>query len=553
MFGLHLRSAVFRFLRNERGGIAIMSSAMFMVAITASALAIDLGSLYLERRKSQGIVDLAAMAAAGDLAHAEAAARATLEANGVDLSAAQLQIDLGHYRPDINTAVGARFQIGALPYNAARVTLTKQGNIFFAKTFMDDCCTMELSAMAANAQIATYSMGTRLASLREGAINGLIGGLLGGNVSLSLMDYNALISADVGLFAFSDALATELGVTGVTYDDLLQLDASAADIHNALSTVTAQNGNSTASDALKTINSQTSASGITISLESLLSYGPIGKRIVGQPIPGSDPQMGVMDIVSATATLANSGQMVSVNLGLAVPGLASLTLDLAIGEPMQSSSWAAVGQPEAVVHTAQTRLRLVAQVGGSGILSAVGVRVPLYVSAAYAEGRLNAIACAADGSGDVTIAAKPGIASASIGEVSDAALQNFSSAPMPSKATLVNLPLLKVNGQAHVAVTNTSAQSLSFSQAEIDAGTIKRVSTQNIVETLVTSLLSNLSLEISQLGPISIAPVITNLLAGVAAPLDEVIYSLLTTLGLRLGEVDVRVNGVYCGGSVLAG
>ena len=118
---------------------------------------------------------------------------------------------------------------------------------------------------------------------------------------------------------------------------------------------------------------------------------------------------------------------------------------------------------------------------------------------------------------------------------------------------MVNLPLLKVNGQAHVAVTNTSAQSLSFSQAEIDAGTIKRVSTQNIVETLVSSLLSTLSLEISQIGPFSFGPVITGLLSGVAAPLDEVIYSLLTTLGLRLGEVDVRVNGVYCGGSVLAG
>ncbi len=553
MLSLRMRRALRRFFGDDHGGIAIMSSALFMVAITASALAIDVGSLYLERRQSQGIVDLAAMAAAGDLENADAAARATLTANGVDLSEAQLQVDLGHYRPDLNTAVGARFQIGALPYNAARVTLTKQGQIFFAKTFVEDCCTMELSAMAANAQIATYSMGSRLASLREGAINGLIGGLLGGNVTLSVMDYNALISADVGLFEFSNALATELGVTGISYEDLLKTDASVADVLDALATVTALNGNSTASDALKTIISQTNASGVSISLESLLTYGPIGKRIVGQPIPGSDPQMAVMDMVSATATLANSGNMISVNLGLSIPGLSSLTLDVAVGEPVQSSSWSAVGQPEAVVHTAQTRLRLVAQVGGSGILSAVGIRVPLYVSAAYAEGQLTSIACAADGSGSVTVAAKPGIASASIGEVSDSALQNFSSAPLPAKATMVNLPLLKVNGQAHVAVTNTSAQSLSFSQAEIDAGTIKRVSTQNIVETLVSSLLSTLSLEISQFGPFSFGPVITGLLSGVAAPLDEVIYSLLTTLGLRLGEVDVRVNGVYCGGSVLAG
>jgi uncharacterized membrane protein len=38
--------------------------------MAASALALDLGNLHLQRRQNQGIVDLAGMAAASDLPHA---------------------------------------------------------------------------------------------------------------------------------------------------------------------------------------------------------------------------------------------------------------------------------------------------------------------------------------------------------------------------------------------------------------------------------------------------------------------------------------------------
>jgi Flp pilus assembly protein TadG len=150
------RARLLAFRRDDHGGIAIIASAFFMVGITCSALAIDVGSLYLEKRNAQSITDLAAMAAAGDLAHAEAAARATLVANKIDIAAATVKVDLGHYDPKLATAVSARFTAGALPYNAARVTVTKPGRIFFAKTFVDDCCTMTVTAMSANAPAGRF-------------------------------------------------------------------------------------------------------------------------------------------------------------------------------------------------------------------------------------------------------------------------------------------------------------------------------------------------------------------------------------------------------------
>ena len=557
------RARLLAFQRDDRGGIAIIASAFFMVGITCSALAIDVGSLYLEKRNAQSITDLAAMAAAGDLAHAEAAARATLVANKIDIAAATVKVDLGNYDPKLATAVDARFTAGALPYNAARVTVTKPGRIFFAKTFVDDCCTMTVTAMSANAQLATFSIGSRLAGLSGGAINGLLGGLLGGNINLSLMDYNALVSANVGLFDFAKALATELGLTGASYSDVLSANANVGNVINALAKVTQNNNNTTASATLKTLGLQSNAGSTPITLSKLLSLGPVGSTGVGDPISGPNPQISVMDIVSAAATIANGGKMVNLNLGASIPGVASLILSVAIGEPAQQSGWVAVGQPGATLHTAQMRVRLEAKIGGSGLLSAATVKLPIYINSATADATLTNIACAADGTGAVTIAAKPGLASAAIGEVSDAALQNFGAVPAATPAKLVDVSLpvpllppigLTVYGSASTSVTNTSTSNLVFSQTDINNGTIKRASTRNFTETLVSSLLSGLSVTVAPLGlGVTVDPLVKTILTGVATPLDQVLYTLLTTLGIRLGEVDVRVHGVSCRSSVLAG
>ena len=53
--------------------------------------------------------------------------------------------------------------------------------------------------------------------------------------------------------------------------------------------------------------------------------------------------------------------------------------------------------------------------------------------------------------------------------------------------------------------------------------------------------------------PAAVANLVKTALNAVAAPLDQLIYSLLTTLGVHLGEADVRVHGIRCGTAVLAG
>ena len=192
-----------RFIRNTAGGIAILSATMLPVAIGALALAVDMGSLYLERRQAQSAADLAALAAAANLEEAEAAVEATLEANGIHATTA-LTVTRGNYVADPDVPHTTRFRAGISPTNAVEVVFTKPGRIYFANVFVARPIEMEVRAVAANSAMATFSIGSRLLALRDGLINRLLGAMLGSSINLTLMDYQALVSADVKLLGLHE-------------------------------------------------------------------------------------------------------------------------------------------------------------------------------------------------------------------------------------------------------------------------------------------------------------------------------------------------------------
>ncbi|PPC80111.1 MAG: hypothetical protein CTY31_06730 [Hyphomicrobium sp.] len=542
---------------DNSGSIAIMSAFFLMVSISAAALAIDIGMLHLDKRHAQGAADLAAIAAASDPQNATAAARATLTANGIDNPQSLLVVP-GNYTPDITRAPSSRFQPGVMPYNAAHVTFAKPGRTYFAQAFAETCCKIEVAATGASAALATFSIGSRLLAVRDGAINSLLGSLLGSNVALTVMDYNALADLDVTAADFLDALASELSVTAGTYDDVLNSSATVGDVIAATAKVSEQSGNSQAQVALTKLLGKSAGTSKNISLASLLDLGPLANVAIGDPAPGLDAKFKALDIITSAATVANGENQVSLDVGANIPGLLSLKLDVAIGEPPQNSSWAAAGEVGSIVRTAQTRLKLTAEVGGSGLLSAARIRLPIYLDLAYAEGRLDEIKCSGDNKQEATIAARPGIADVWIGEVNANQFKNFTSKPSVTKANIVDLPLIKVRGKAHVEAGNTSETDLTFTQADVDAGTIKRTDTSTIVESVVSSLLTELDLEVQILGigiglPGAIKSLVANTLATIAKPLDAVVYDLLSTLGVHVGEADVRVHGIRCGSGVLTG
>ena len=219
----------------EDGGIALIGAVAMSALLGTTALVVDMGSVFMQTRRLQGTADLAALAAARDLDHAEAAALATARANGWD-GPLTVVVEKGRYTRDQALAAKARFQAGGTDPDAVRVKISSQTPLHFGMAMTGkDSLTINRQATAARAQLASFSIGTRLAALDGGLANALLSGLTGSKVSLSVMDYDALADADVDLFDYMDALKTEANLTAASYDEVLAAKLTTGKALKALS------------------------------------------------------------------------------------------------------------------------------------------------------------------------------------------------------------------------------------------------------------------------------------------------------------------------------
>ncbi|PXA88487.1 hypothetical protein DMC25_10970 [Caulobacter sp. D4A] len=533
----------------------MIAAAALTGGVGLAALAVDLGSVYLQSRRLQGVADLAALAAAADLDRADRAASATVEVNPVG-GAVAVQVAKGRYDAQ-KTAAAQRFQSGATTPDAARVTLEGQADLFFGQALLGrPSIPIRRQATAARADLASFSIGTRLASIDGGVANALLTGLTGSSVSLSVMDYQALASADIELFGYLDALNTKLGVKAASYNDLLATDVKTSKALSVLSDVLSAAGQTRASAAAKVLSSATNANQ-SIKLSALIDAGPYARqdRVVG----GAGAAVGIdaMQLANAMLMLSNGSRQVQLDLGTAIPGLADVDAWLAIGEPMNNAPFMTVTQDKSVViRTVQTRLYVEAKLLGSGSLlgGAAQIKVPLMVELASGEAKLAALDCTAR---TTTLAVKPSVGSLTIGQVDTSKLSNFKQALTPTKGRIVQAPLFTVDGSSKVDLGGGTFRNVVFSSAEVKARTVKAVKTNDLVGTTVATLITGLTLDVNLLGiqlglgKSAVLTALTPVLAAAAAPLDQVINSLTGMLGVGLGEADVRTNGMRCGAPAL--
>jgi len=556
-----------RFLAGERGNMAILFAAGLGLASVIAAFAVDAGSLYLERRMLQSAVDLAAIEAARDPANARAIARQVLVDAGAIAGSitveeladpnntTRLEVETGHYAADPALAAGNRFSAGAAAVNAIRVTASKPGRLYFANSW-SPVPEMSAQATASVTPLVAFSIGSRLARLEGGLVNGLLNSLLGTTVRLTAADYNGLVGAQVDAFAYLDALAFELGLTVGTYDDVLAASATQNQLVKAL----ARALSGTESAAASLIAGVIGNTGL-IPVGKLLSLGDLGRLDIGSGGDDLYADIAALDLLMATATLGGVGKQIGLDLDVDLGSIASIEADLAIGEPPQFASWYAIGPAGAVVRTAQVRLRLlVSLLGNEGAIKGSVVRLPIYVEVAQAEAIAGAASCPVNGGmGSATILTRPGAVRLMVGEVSDSALRNFNTQPALRETRLVGLLIADIYAKALVEVAQSSPIPLSFSSQEIASETVKTATTRTIVGSLVGTLLSHLVVRIDLLGGLIQLPlsVVTQLLANLLTPvtpvLDAIVNLLLDTLGVGLGEADVRVYGVTCGHPVLVG
>jgi uncharacterized membrane protein len=565
------------FASDERGATAILFAFSLVALLGFGAMAVDVGSFFYEKRRLQTANDLAALAAASDIPRAQAAAQASVTQNGFQNGNIRA-IQPGVYTPDPAKAAEDRFVSGpAATANAVRIDMRMTTPLLLGRALAASTTTkpepgaklapiqasldtgevpIGSSAIAYQDAQASFAIGSRLVKLEGGLLNGLLSSLLGGGVSLSVMDYEALIKARVDLFDFSKHLATRLNLTAASYDDVLKANARLGDVLSAIVDASRDNDarSGTATAALGKLAS-VAASGLPVDLSQLVSFGPAGDRPASGPKPLA-ASVSALDIVSAVAQIANGKRQIDVGLALNLPGIAAINLKLGIGERPVGSPMVRVGRTGSSVHTAQTRLLLTVDLIGSGAASLV--RLPVYLELAAATAKLTGIQCSPGdvSTSRVTLGVRPALVDAWIGQVSMTEFNNFSTAPNPPAATLVNVAgLAKVSARAHVTMTNLADTPVTFSYAEILRGDKKTTSTQDFVATLLGRLVGDLELRVEALGLGIGLPGLDGLVSGIVGkavtPLDQLLNGVLGTLGIGLGQADSWVTGVRCGGAVL--
>ena len=211
----------------DRRGVAAMLTALCMLALIGSAaLGVDLGDIYMKTRQLQGVADLAAMAAVQGLdpsasqspaATAQATAALNPWPGGITAQAVT-----GLYVGDASVPAAQRFTPTTAGPNAVQVTLRAPVPLYFAGLILGrSSLDVTRTAIAARAQFAAFSIGSGLASLNGGVANALLSALTGSQVQLSVMNYQALASANVDLLRYLPALQARAGVQALSFNQLL--------------------------------------------------------------------------------------------------------------------------------------------------------------------------------------------------------------------------------------------------------------------------------------------------------------------------------------------
>ncbi len=540
--GRRLGRALPRFGGDRSGNVIILMALGSTALMGAAAVGVDLGVVVQARRKAQGAVDIAAMLAATDLANATPSGRRSLADNGYGTATAS--VVTGSY--DAGTAAGTRFQANGNPANAVQVGLSTAVPVHFGRVVgLPATVPIRVTGTAATAQFAAFTVGSGLASLDgSGLPNAVLGALLGTRLSLSLMDYNALAGARIDTLRVLDALATSLNLQAASYSRIVQATASIGQI---LMAVRSASQDSAVVSALGGLLNALPNAGNLVPIGQIDALADAAALAPGRGLAG--PAVQVMGLVSAAASLANGQNQVAIDLGATIPGLLSTKLTLAVGERQRSSGWVRPNTANATVRTAQTRLLIESTLAAP--LGLGQLALPLYVALAPAQGTLRSLSCSASGR-QVTLDGQTGAATLAIASVSRGAINGGDTGPdLSQPAVILQLPLLQVSGRAQTTIAS-GAQSLTFTEADIAAHTVRGISSGAVAQSMTGSLLGSLNLQVNGIGlsPL-IAPAISTTLAAAAPSLDLVLAGVLKVLGLRVGYADYDIDGVLCGQAVL--
>lgn len=459
-----MNAAPFTKAAPERGAVQVMAAVGMVVAVIASALAIDIGRLAQERRNNQKVADMAALDTVRALVAGDdltLAAGASAQRNGFPWATAGYDVTA---QP--GTVVDGAFVPGPLAgATAVEVTVSSP----FRNYFAEGSRTVSAKARSALAgPLGSVAVGSTLAG-----VSGTVGAtevrvlnrflsrvVAPGTVSVDAVGWKGIADASVTF----ERLRTALGLSAGTVDGVLDAQLTYRQLLDATVSALQADGTATslaAATPLAQIASQVSAAvGATFTVRDLFSVvGTIGD---GQDV--ANATLRVLDIVRGGAVVADGDHFVSFDLTSsdvgAIPGFNFARVKLGLIEGPQAKS----GPPGTdtgggYLTTASTsQLRALVEVHLRIVLSGLGltdVRVPFLIEAGTARAHLHAMACTSPSPpARVDIRAETDAATARLGAVGDAALSNPSTPPTPVPTRVVDVAgLVTVDTNSVVTAT----------------------------------------------------------------------------------------------------
>ncbi|MFL9988976.1 TadG family pilus assembly protein [Paraburkholderia sediminicola] len=577
-----MRARPWRFLRvamrRQRGALAVLAAIWIGAAIAALGV-IDVGNVYLVRRQLQRTADMASVAAAQTVGMAGGCATATASAqqgaaqNGY-AGADPVSVACGRW-----TMAGGTVQLdtsGATPLNAVQVTVTQTVRHFFIGPARD----VQAVATAKAVDTASFSLSTSLATLSGGAINGLLGALLGTNVSIDIATWQALASTSVRL----GDLATQLGVASM--NELLGEHTTVADLAGAMATVVTRNGTASpgVSAALSSIQAAANggprlALGDRTGAPGLLSIGLVDKQAA------ASATISALDALVVSAELAHGTSALDLGVALDPSSIPGVTLPLgltakavileppviAVGEAGTDSN----GNYRTSAHAAQVRVYLDLHVSLAPLAT---VDLPIHVEGANGTAVLTQTQCssAKSTSTSTILVRQTGVASVCIGADAASNLTNTTGLPQcqqPAKLATLQIPLVlpisvDVNaGTAsppsglNLALQVVKPATLTFNSVAGDGDDFQSADA-NGLGSAASGLLGQLAAQLPGALFLSVNGVaVTPQVASVAQPLlqllisalqpvlsglDRLLVPLLQLLGVQIGVSTVHAISLSC-------
>jgi len=337
---------------DERGAILVMATVGVVLAVIATALAVDVGTLAQEKRRAQKVADLAALDAVRDVpANYQARAVESALRNGLPTSAGYSVVAVEGTK--VNGACVASAGAGT-----ACVTVTAPHK----NNFLAGNQVVKARAVAGTVSSAGFTIGSSLASANLDdlttnvpILNRVMGRLLGGATGqANLVSYKGLADATVGLGALKTALSFG------TVNELLTSTITMGQLLTATATVLNNQGTVAALSARDRVNELKSVTTNSTSFK-LGDYIHVAQGSEDKALAGD---VNVLQLITAGAELANKNSFIDaggvINLPVTLPAPLNTTAHLTttLGLTVIQPAQLYIGPVGGTVHTAQVNVTL---------------------------------------------------------------------------------------------------------------------------------------------------------------------------------------------------